>query len=157
MAGQLQSIAAVNEMAALLIPVNGRQLVLPNVTVAEIISYTPPVEVKKKPAWFLGTIKWRSIDIPVVSFEMINKEKFTNQSNERRLIILNSLVDENTLPFCAFVAEGMPRLMRVMVNELANDEAIKPGPAEHSRVLVSGEVAAIPNVDFIQSEILKNL
>ena len=161
MSGHLQNTAAVNELATLLIPVNGKQLVLPNVTVAEIIAYEEPkpaegsADGKETPNWFLGYFGLRNTDVPLVSFESINEEPFSSQSRQRRIAVLNGLVDENRLPFCGIVTEGVPRLMRVIPDEVAQDKQTKAGPAELSCVLVSGEKAAIPNVDFIQQQVLK--
>ena len=45
--------------------------------------------------------------------------------------------------------------MRVLPDEVATDDEVLAGPAELSRVLVSGERAAIPHVDFIQQQVLK--
>ncbi|MEE8058793.1 MAG: chemotaxis protein CheW [Pseudomonadales bacterium] len=157
MSGELQSAIAVNELATLLIPVNGKQLVLPNVTVAEIILYVEPQAKDDVPNWYLGSFSWRNTEVPLVSFEAINEEPFVSRSQGCRIAVLNGLVDSQRLPFCGFVIEGVPRLMRIMPDEVATDDEVKAGAAELSRVLVSGEKAAIPDVDFIQQEILKIL
>lgn len=157
MSGQLQSNAAINELATLLLPACGRLLVLPNVTVAEVIPYVSPVAEEDKPNWYLGRINWRNTLVPLVSFEAINEEAFQSSSNDRRIAVLNGLVDDARLPFCGVLVDGMPRLMRVMSDEVAVDEDVQAGPAELSRVLVSGEKAAIPNVDYIQQQVLDQL
>ncbi len=150
----IQTTGTVNEVATLLIPVNGKQLVLPNVTVAEVIPYVEPESPEDAPNWYLGMFPWRNQMVPLVSYEAINEEAFVSQSRNRRIAVLNGLVDSMRLPFCGIVAEGMPRLMRVMSDELVNDEENSVGPAETARVLVSGERAAIPNVDFIQQAVV---
>lgn len=155
MRAELQAATEVNELATLLIPVTGKQLVLPNVTVAEIIPYVEPVTEAGKPEWYLGKFSWRNISVPLVSFEGLNQEPVAGPHRERRIAVLNGLVNNQLLPFCAIVAEGVPRLMRVMSDEVSIDEDATPGPAEISRVLVSGEPAVIPDIDFIQGEVLK--
>lgn len=157
MSVELQSTITPNELATLLVPVNGRQLVLPNVTVAEIIPYLEPQSEDDVPNWFLGTFPWRNIAVPLISFEAINEEAFFSQSRDRRIAVLNGVVDNDRLPFCGIVTEGVPRLMRVMPDEVSVDDEIAAGPSELARVLVSGEKAAIPNVDFIQQEVIKLL
>ena len=144
------------ELATLLIPVNGRQLILPNVTVAEIIPFVEPSPEDDVPTWFLGRFDWRAQQIPLISFEAINEEPFVSQSRNRRIAVLNGLVGEQ-LPFCGIVTEGAPRLMRVMPDEMGSDESQQTGPAELARVIVSGEPAAIPDVDFIQQQMLSLL
>jgi len=155
MNSSLQTNAA-SELATLLIPINGRQLILPNVTVAEIIPFVEPAPEDDVPTWYLGRFPWRAQEIPLISFEAINEEPFVSQSRHRRIAVLNGLVGES-LPFCGIVTEGAPRLMRVMPEEIGNDESLQPGPAEIARVIVSGEPAAIPDVDFIQQQMLKLL
>ena len=144
-----------DELATLLIPMNGKQWVIPNVTVAEIIPYVEPqVEGDDNPTWFLGYIDWRGTRVPVVSFEAINEEPFVSQSSSRRIAVTNALIDGVKLPFCGVVAESVPRLMRIQPNEIINED-VEVGPAEMGHVLVNGEQAVIPNVDFIQEQVLK--
>ncbi|MBL4827776.1 MAG: chemotaxis protein CheW [Spongiibacteraceae bacterium] len=157
MSGELQTNAMVNELATLLIPICGRQLVLPNVSVAEVIPYTESESIDDTPNWFVGRFTWRNTDVPLVSFEAINDEPFTTTNKHKRIAVLNGLLEDSRLPFCGILTEGMPRLMRVMSDEVAIDEDFEPGPAELSRVLVSGEHAAIPNIDYILQEILNLL
>ena len=157
MSEELQAAIVADELATLLIPVNGRQLVLPNVTVAEIIPYVEPQAKDDVPAWHLGEFLWRNIRVPLVSFEAINEDPFVNKSRDRRIAVLNGLVDSERLPFCGIVTEGVPRLMRIMPNEVAVDEDAVAGIAELDCVLVSGERAAIPDVDFIQQKLLESL
>jgi chemosensory pili system protein ChpC len=157
MSGELQSAIAANELATLLIPMSGKQLVLPNVTVAEIIPYVEPQADDDKPDWYLGAFNWRNIEVPLISFEAINGESTNSPTRDRRIAVLNGLVDNQRLPFCGIVTAGVPRLMRIMPDEVSTDEGATTGPSELSRVLVSGEKAAIPNVDFIQQEVLNIL
>lgn len=157
MSGQLLSSNAPNELATLLIPMHGKQLVLPNVTVAEVIPFMAPEPGDDMPSWYLGTFPWRNQNIPIVSFEALNDEPFVSQSHSRRIAVLNGLVDSQRLPFCAMVTEGMPRLMRVMTDEVSVDEEAECGPCELARVIVNGERAVIPNVDRLQQEVLNLL
>ena len=153
MSAELQT-AGRSELATLLIPVNGKQLVLPNVTVAEIIPFSEPEPADDLPNWFLGFFPWRTIRVPLVNFEAINDEPFAGSTRSRRIAVLNGLTGDPRLPFCGLVTQGVPRLMRIMPDEIATDEEAIVGPAEVCRVLVSGERAAIPDVDFILQEVL---
>lgn len=157
MSRQVLSSSAPNELATLLIPMHGKQLVLPNVTVAEVIPYVQPDARDDAPSWYLGTFPWRNQSIPIVSFEALNEEPFVSNSHSRRIAVLNGLIDNQRLPFCAMVTEGMPRLMRVMADEVSIDEEADSGPCEVGRVIVNGERAVIPNIDKLQEEVLKIL
>lgn len=150
----IQPQPEINQIATLLTPVSGKLLVLPNVTVAEIIPFREPRAEEDVPTWYLGRIQWRSSSVPVVSFEAINDEPFASQGRHRRIAILNNVTGDPNLPFCGIVTEGLPRLMRVMADEIVEDPDSPAGPAETLRVFVSGERAAIPDVAFIQNRVL---
>lgn len=153
----LQTQPAVTQIATLLVPVGGKQLVLPNVTVAEIIPFVEPTPEDDMPTWYLGSFSWRNTLVPLVAFEAINDEPFARRSHNRRIAILNNVIGDPTLPFCGIVTEGLPRLMRLLPDEIANDEETIIGPAEIGRVLVNGERASIPNVGYIQQQVLRLL
>lgn len=153
----LQSQPAVTQIATLLIPVSGRQLVLPNVNIAEIIPYVAPTPVDDVPTWYLGSFLWRSTHVPLVVFEAINDEPFASPLPNRRIAILNNVIGDPMLPFCGIVTEGLPRLMRLLPEEIAVDTEVPAGPAEIARVLVNGERASIPDVAYIQNQLLKLL
>jgi chemosensory pili system protein ChpC len=157
MNSSLQSTDSINELATLLVPVSGRQLVLPNVTVAEIIPYMQPQADDSKPDWFLGMFTWRNTGVPLVSFEKLNGESHVEAGSSPRIAVLNGIVDGQNLPFCGIVTTSAPRLMRIISDEISPVENTDHGPAELSKVMVSGEHAVIPNVDYIQQEILKVL
>lgn len=157
MVNSLQTQPAVTQIATLLIPVGGKQLVLPNVTVAEIIPFIEPTAEDDMPTWYLGGFSWRNTLVPLVSFEAINDEPFVTRTHNRRIAILNNVIGDPTLPFCGIVTEGLPRLMRLLPDEIASDEDAIVGPAEVGRVLVNGERASIPNVAYIQQQVLRLL
>jgi chemosensory pili system protein ChpC len=148
----LQTQPMVTQIATLLIPVSGKHLVLPNVNVAEIIPYVQPTSEDDVPTWYLGCFTWRNIQVPLISFEAINDEPFAARGSNRRIAILNNVIGEAGVSFCGIVTEGLPRLMRLLPEEIAEDPDHPAGPAEMARVLVNGERASIPNVAFIQQQ-----
>lgn len=147
----------ITQLSTLLIPVSGRHLVLPNVTVAEIIPFREPVAtaIEDVPTWFLGHFEWRSSQVPLVSFEAINDEPFAARGHNRRIAILNNVTGDSAIPFCGIVTEGLPRLQRLLADEIREDSDAAPGPAELARVYINGERASIPNVGWIQQQLLR--
>lgn len=154
---KLKSERTESEMAALLIPVQGKQMVLPNVSVAEIIPYIAPEQVENVPEWFYGVITWRNLEIPLVSFEGLNSETLLKNQPGERIAVLNGLGIDEGMPFYAIVIADAPRLMRILSDEISANDAVRLGPAELQNVLVSGEDAVIPNLDYIQTEVAKYL
>jgi chemosensory pili system protein ChpC len=149
--------AKINQIATLLIPVNGRIMLLPNVTVAEIIPFQQLLPEEHRPDWWLGALPWRNRFVPIISFPAINGEPQTSLPSNRRLAIFNNVTGDERLEFCGIVTDDLPRLMRVMSDEMIVDEEELAGPAEIARVIVNGEKASIPNVEFIQEMVLRYL
>jgi chemosensory pili system protein ChpC len=147
----------ITQLSTLLIPVSGRHLVLPNVTVAEIIPFREPTPalLEDVPNWFLGHFEWRSSQVPLVSFEAINDEPFAARGHGRRIAILNNVTGNSLVPFCGLVTEGLPRLLRLLADEIGEDNDSAPGPAEIARVYINGERATVPNVGWIQEQLLR--
>ncbi|HQY49033.1 MAG TPA: chemotaxis protein CheW, partial [Thermomonas sp.] len=50
-----------------LIQVAQARLLLPNATIAEVLSFAPPEPVADAPDWLLGRIRWRGWQLPLVS------------------------------------------------------------------------------------------
>ncbi len=99
MSGQVQAAAAANEVATLLIPMHGKQWVVPNVTVAEVIPFVEP-EAEEGPSWYLGRFSWRGLSVPVVSFETLNEEPYISQSSS--LVVSLCSMDWWTISACPF-------------------------------------------------------
>jgi chemosensory pili system protein ChpC len=153
-----QVINAINtdELSTLLIPINGKQLILPNVSVAEIITYVEPQAIDNSPGWLKGFVEWRTQPVPLMSFEEINQEEAI-ESPARRIAILNGIVDGSKLPFCAILCTGVPRAMRIKPKEIVAVDESDLGEAEQSVVMVNGERAVIPDLDWLQEQLLKVL
>jgi len=154
MAEQLIKQIATDELSILLIPVNGKQLILPNVSVAEIVSYSEPKKVEEGPGWLKGWVDWRAQTVPLFSFEEINQEAMPASSASRRIVILNGIIDSSKLPFCAIISDGVPRAMRIRPREIASLDDDDKGIAELTSVVVNGEHAIIPNMDWLQQQLI---
>lgn len=142
---------------SLYLPVSKQQLLLPNVSVAEVVSYQAPAESPTTPDYFLGMIEWRGINIPVISYELANKETQSTLTKNARIAVINTIgKHQASLPFFAIVTQGIPRLVKV------SDDLIKPiekntGKADSLFVKVDGEEAIIPDIEFLESLAYANM
>ena len=59
------------DIRGVLIQIEGARLLLPNATIAEVLSYADPEPVENAPDWLLGRIRWRGWQLPLVSFARI--------------------------------------------------------------------------------------
>ena len=135
------------QIASLLIPMMGRPLLIPNVAVAEIVSWDQPQKQEDTPDWLLGTVDWRGVELPVISLERMNSSEIEDADVGQRLAVING-VGECKLPFYAISVQGLPRLVRVFPEELSSED-----PAYDTLVMVSGERAVIPDLSSVERQL----
>ena len=147
----------IEEVASLLIPVQGRQLLAPNVTIAEIVPVSQVVPVQDAPAWYLGNCSWREQTIPLLAFEVLNGEDKPGVSSRSRFAVINTTGIHESLPFIAIITQGLPRLARVTEEEITEREDTDKKPFELMHVSWAGEEAVIPNVEAMERAFLDYL
>lgn len=147
-------MAVSSVLGSVLIPIHNKSLLLPNVSMAELIAFKKPASSEKAPEWYLGLISWRGISIPVISFEALNGETINADFSSARIAVFNSVGTNPKLPFYGVLTQGIPRSIKITNDEIAK-ETKTLGPAELVSVIIRNEHASIPNVDFIESEIVK--
>lgn len=146
-------VKQVQEIASLLIPLRDCQVLLPNVSVAEIVPVSQVVPVNGAPEWYLGNCIWREQKVPVISFEAINGEEKAIVNQRTRFAVLNSTGLSDDLPFMAIVTQGIPRLARVNEEEISRrEEDCKP--FELMCVSWAGEDAIIPDLGRLEQAFL---
>lgn len=147
----------VQEVASLLIPIQGRLLLAPNVTVAEIVPVSQVIPVEDAPAWYLGNCSWREQTIPLLSFEVMNGEDKPGVASRSRFAVLNTTGVNESLPFIAILTQGLPRLARVTEEEITEREDADNKPFELMHISWAGEEAVIPHVEAIERAFLDYL
>ena len=160
MSDDVQETAAAAEaeldLSAMLLPLSGGMLVVPSVSVAEIIrSRETEPAAASSPEWLLGYMKWRQYPLPVISFEAINGDALPTSNTGSRLVILNSLVEGEERPMLAVVTQGVPNLLRLTPEVITAVDG-EPGQAELQRVRVHGQSAAIPDIDFLAAQVAQH-
>ncbi|HET8730299.1 MAG TPA: chemotaxis protein CheW [Moraxellaceae bacterium] len=145
--------ATTGTISCLLTPVTGKQLLLPNVTVAEVVAATelqpPPAGA---PDWHRGFLMWKDQAIPVVAFETLNGEGAPREVE--RVAILSGIRTQRELPYYGLVVQGIPGSARVKIAQLEDLEGAPTGPMEFLKVRYLGELAVIPDLDALESAIL---
>ncbi|MFD2231935.1 chemotaxis protein CheW [Alkalimarinus sediminis] len=149
---------SVSILSSLYLPVVGGSLVLPNVSVAEIVDYQTPEAIPDSPEWFLGNIKWRGVTLPVISYERLNDTPLPDNLNNTRIAVINTIgKDHQALPFFALVTQGIPRQTKIdqeSIKEVEEGDAL--GAADLMKVVIMGDEAIIPNVEYIESMIMQS-
>jgi chemosensory pili system protein ChpC len=141
------------DIRGVMITVNEGRLLLPNASVAEVITYSEPEAVENAPDWLLGRIRWRGWRLPLLSFS-----RFAGWSQEdgqlgAKVVVLKALGGNPKLPYFAVLSQGFPRLVTVARSALAEAHDIKDLPLGiHSRVTLNDDAAIVP--DLLSLELL---
>ncbi|NWO05729.1 MAG: chemotaxis protein CheW [Alteromonadaceae bacterium] len=139
-------------LQCVLIPVNNRQLLLPNVSIAEVVDFDSTHAGDNTPDWLIGFIDWRGLQLPVISYDAANGgELMVPGENRGRIIVLNTIGPGHaTSPFMAMATQGIPSQTRLESAQIRQVDA-DPGPADQMQVEVDGETAWIPNLEYLES------
>lgn len=141
------------DIRGVLINVGGGRLLLPNASVAEVISYSEPERVDGAPDWLLGAARWRGWRLPVVSFPHLVGWPAEGAQLGAKVAVLKALGGNPRLPYIAVVSQGFPRLVSVGRERLAVVEDMKQQPlGVQARVQLGEDVAVIP--DLLTVELL---
>jgi chemosensory pili system protein ChpC len=151
------STAIAKEMDCAVIPIHQTSLLVPNVCIAEITPWRRLRPKPDTPSWHLGTLAWRGTQVPVVSYEILNDApELVLPPNEPGacLIIMNRSRPATELTFYGLAAQGLPRLLHV-----ADDELAQQGAAQHSaeayRVHLGTEDAIVPKLSMVEGLIVE--
>lgn len=154
MSAEVVTQDGISEVASLLIPLHDKQLILPNVTVAEIIPYRAPASISDNAGWLLGQLEWRNVHIPVISYELLNGAS-PPPIEGARLAVINGTCGNKSLPFYAILIQAIPRLAHIQEDDVVSVEAMHSGQYDQMTVSLDGEQATIPCLEMIEDELLR--
>jgi chemosensory pili system protein ChpC len=130
-----------------MISVGDGRLLLPNASVAEVITYSEPEPVVDAPAWLLGRVRWRGWRLPLLSFAKFAGWEEETGSYGAKVAVLKALGGNPRLPFFAVLSQGFPRLVTVPQSGLQEAHDMKETPLGiHSRVVLNEESAVVPDM-----------
>ena len=139
------------DIRGVLIQLAGARLLLPNATIAEVLSYAPPEPVEAAPEWLLGKIRWRGWQLPLVAFAElvgIGKEPAGLGS---KVVVLKALGGNAKAPYFAILSQGFPRLVTVSQQGLSPDADRAELPlGVQSRVLMNEDTAFVPDLETVE-------
>jgi chemosensory pili system protein ChpC len=142
------------EIRCVLVPVGQLRLLLPNATVAEVITLPTPEPVEGAPDWLLGRIAWRGWRVPLVSFTKLAGAPEGDAELAVRVAVLKALGNNPKLPFIAVVTQGFPRLTTLNAELIIPTHDGAPLPAGvKAQVLVRDDIAVIPDLEGIEEEL----
>jgi chemosensory pili system protein ChpC len=146
---------ATEMLPCLLIPIQGGRMVLPNVTIAELIPFKMPTDIVNAPDWIVGEIEWRGTMIPIVSYEDFCGFKKGLAGQDLRVAVVNSPNGEQgKMRFFGLLTQGLPSLIKL--EEAAIKENTNTVLQKGQKMAVTLETghATIPDLDMLESAIL---
>ncbi len=143
-------MATREEIYAVLIAIHGDTLLLPNTSVAEVVSADGLQALGGGPC--VGTRDWNGKRLNVVSFEILNGAAPPPETSRTRIVVLQPLDGKPSDNACGVLAQGYPHLLTL------NRTALVKAPLRDSdsigivlsRVKIANTEALIPNLDAIQ-------
>lgn len=142
------------EIRCVLVPVGDQRMLLPNATVAEVITQSTPEPVEGAPEWLLGRIAWRGWRVPLVAFTKLAGAGEGDPDLAVRVAVLKALGGSAELPFIAIVTRGFPRLTTLnaeLIIPTHDGTALPPGV--RAQVLVRDDMALIPDLEMLEREL----
>jgi len=143
--------APIRDIRGVLISVNQGRLLLPNASVAEVITFSDPEPVENAPSWMLGQIRWRGWRLPLLSFS-----RFAGWSNEEgqigaKVVVLKALGGNPKLPYFAVLSQGFPRLVTVAHSALSESGQKDLPVGIHSMVMLNDDAATVPDLAGLET------
>ena len=142
-----------HDIRGVLIQVAGARLLLPNATIAEVLSYADQDPVENTPDWLLGRIRWRGWQLPLIAFSRLSGIAEESGGLGSKVIVLKALGGDSKAPYFALLTQGFPRLVTVSEDTVvadggAADEAMPIGV--QARVLLNQDDALLPDLEGIE-------
>lgn len=144
------------DIRGVLIQVAGARLLLPNATIAEVLSYAQPEPVDNAPEWLLGRIRWRGWRLPLIAFSRLAGISEEVAALGNKVLVLKALGDDPQLPYFALLTQGFPRLVTVTRDELIDDARegeVSLPPGVQARVLLREDPALLPDLSALEARI----
>lgn len=147
---------AEQDIRGVLIQLAGARLLLPNATIAEVLSYADPDPVEgtsewSPPDWLLGRIRWRGWHLPLVAFSRLAGISGEEQGGlGSKVLIFKGLGGNPRAPFFAVLTQGFPRLVTVSRAGLVVDGDAELPTAVQARVTLNEDQAYIPDLHAIE-------
>ena len=142
------------EIRGVMIPITGGRVLLPNATVAEVITYSTPERIPDAPEWLLGKLAWRGWRLPLFSFSMLTGKAKSETYTNAKVTVLKALSGNPKMPFFAMLSQGFPRLTTITPDLLipTGDQHEHPIGVQ-AQVLVRDDQAFIPDIGKVEAMI----
>ncbi|MBN6152385.1 chemotaxis protein CheW [Xanthomonas sp. AmX2] len=152
----MSSYASNDEIRGVLIQAGSERVLLPNATVAEVMSRVPVEPIGDAPHWMLGQIAWYGWKVPLLSFARLTGLGSETVASNNKIVVLKALGGNAELPYFALLTQSFPQLISVPRDGLLADASEETLPAGvHMRVLLGEQSALLPDMEAIEGMIVE--
>ena len=146
------------DIRGVLIQIANARLLLPNATVAEVMSFAPPESVPGAPQWLLGLTRWRGWQVPLIGFSQLAGVAEERGGLNSKVLVLKALGGNSKAPYFAILSQGFPRLVTVSRATLtARDEGGELPPMVLSAIRLNEDDAFVPDLVSVETLIAETL
>lgn len=146
------------DIRGVLIQVAGARLLLPNATVAEVMSFAPPETVVGAPEWLLGLTRWRGWQVPLIGFAQLAGLADEQGSLNSKVLVLKALGGDPKAPYFAILSQGFPRLVTVSRAALGvTEDTGELPPMVLAAVRLNEDDAYVPDLVSVETLIIDTL
>ena len=143
-----------SDIRGVLIQTRDARLLLPNATIAEVLSYAAPEAVDGAPDWLLGRIRWRGWQVPLASFPRLAGIAREEAGLGSKVVVLKALAGDTRAPYFALLTQGFPRLVTVSRAAVLADADQSGLPAAVlARVTLKDDDALVPDLALVETRI----
>ncbi|MHA7880740.1 MAG: chemotaxis protein CheW [Saccharospirillum sp.] len=140
-----------NVVSSLLVPLQQKNLLVPNVAIAEVVSRSEMTPAESGPPWLLGHLIWRGEQLPVISFEVANSQLRSQDSANARIAVFNAVSGVGRRRFFGLLLQGIPRMIKLGDQDVREDAQASTGQAEAMAVITQLGKASIPDLDYLET------
>jgi chemotaxis signal transduction protein len=146
--------ANVSRLHALEIPLRDLALLVPSATIAEIVTLTRLTPLPFAPPWAIGVVPWRTLAVPVVSFEALLGRAPAAPAASSKIVVFYPLTGRREWEFFGVLTVSEPR-PRALDGAAAGVEpaAASELPASTyvaSGIKLNGHAIAIPDLEAMR-------
>ena len=129
---------------SIILTLKNELVVVPNASVAEIISVQDVREVENSPRWMLGKARWRGVEVPVVSYEAAGGDDAQAVNINTQVAVMYSVSENSEHPYIGLAMHGVPHVSTFSRDQIRTDEHVSSDhPMVAQKVRINGAAAGI--------------
>ncbi len=149
---------AAHDIRGVLISVNGGKLLMPNASVAEVITYSNPEPVADAPSWLLGRVRWRGWALPIVSYSRLVGWSQEPAALGAKVAVLKAVGGHPKMPYFAVLTQGFPRLVTIADSALIESDSDAELPdGVYAEAMFSEDYVVVPDLPKVEAQIVEVL